>query len=340
MTEEKLKQSTSDEFHQALRRHDLVALWEREDARANAASQSESSFHWRWKDIEPLFEQAVGATDMNAAERRVIQLKHPAFSSDYVAVTTNVNFGFQILMPGEKARPHRHNMNALRFVVEGEGAVTIVDGKRCPMSVGDLILTPGMTWHEHEHAGKGGRVVWLDALDAPLIRHLRCVDFEPGPARDLPVLPPDSSFVAAGLVPTQIASPGHSPIFRYSWEAAAGALEAVLAGRDGARTIRYTNPQTGGAVMTLIDCYLTSLERGTETVPRRTTANAACLVVDGEGSSQVGEKTIRWSKYDVFTLPCWQWVTHRASSDGAKLFQVTDREVLRRLDLLREELGS
>jgi gentisate 1,2-dioxygenase len=302
--------------------------------------QSEPAFHWRWQDVEPLFDQEVEATDTNSAERRVVNLKNPALPDDYVAVTANINCGFQILMPGEKARPHRHNMNALRFVVEGDGASTIVDGKRCPMEVGDLIITPAMTWHEHVHEGAKGRVVWMDSLDAPLVRHLRCVHFQPGPAQDYPSLPPDSAFTGAGFAPVQIAQTSYSPIFRYSGVDAAAALAAMPAGPDGARTLRYTNPATGGAVMSLMDCYLVGLQSNAETRPFRTTSNAACLVVDGEGVSTIGEETVRWQKYDVFTLPAWQWITHKAEKPGARLFQVTDREVLRRLELLRDETGA
>jgi gentisate 1,2-dioxygenase len=328
-----------DEFHVAMKGADTVALWEWNDARSNEPSQSEPAFHWQWQKVEPLLDQAVAATDTNASERRVVNLKNPAFPDDYVAVTTNINCGFQILMPGEKARPHRHNMNALRFVVEGEGAATIVDGKSCPMEVGDLIITPAMTWHEHEHNGDKGRVVWMDSLDAPLVRHLRCIDFQPGPAMEYPSLPPDGAFTGAGFIPTQISSTPYSPIFRYSGTDAAAAL-AAMPTADGAQTLRYTNPATGGAVMSLMDCYLIGPETNVESRPYRSTSNAACLVVEGEGKSTVGEKTIHWEKNDVFTLPAWQWASHKATAPGTKLFQVTDREVLRRLDLLRDEIAD
>lgn len=330
----------TDEFHKAMKRAATVALWEWNDARSNEPTQSEAPYHWRWQDVEPLFDMAVEATDTNSAERRVVNLKNPGLPDDYVAATININCGFQILMPGERARPHRHNMNALRFVVEGEGAATIVDGKNCPMEVGDLIITPAMTWHEHVHEGTDGRVVWMDSLDAPLVRYLRSVDFQPGPAKDYPVLPPDNAFAGAGFVPVDVAQVPYSPIFRYSGKDAVAALDAMPAAADGARILRYTNPATGGAVMSLMDCYLLGLEPGGETRPYRTSSNAACLVVEGEGTSTVGEETIRWQKNDVFTLPAWQWVSHKATARDTRLFQVTDREVLRRLDLLREEVGD
>ena len=109
---------------------------------------------------------------------------------------------------------------------------------------------------------------------------------------------------------------------------------------DGARTLRYTNPANGGAVMSLMDFYLMGLQPNAETRPYRTTSNAACLVVEGDGVSAIGAETISWQKYDVFTLPAWQWVSHKAIVRDTRLFQVTDREVLRRLDLLRDEFGE
>ena len=328
-----------DRFHAAMKAANMVALWEWNDARSNQPTQSEAPFHWRWQDVEPIFDQAVAATSMAATERRVVQLKHPAFPADYIAVTSNINCGFQILTPGETARPHRHNINALRFVVEGEGASTIVNGKTCPMEVGDLIITPGMAWHQHVHNGKKGRVVWMDALDSPLVRHLRCINFQPGPVVDLPPIPSDSAFADALYMPAGMNPMRHSPVFRYPGEDARAALATMPAAADGSRTLRYTNPTTGGAVMSLMDCYQIALAHNTETRPYRTTSNAACLVLEGEGVSSVGTETIRWAKNDVFTLPAWQWIVHKAEAPNVRLFQITDREVLRRLELLRDEVG-
>ena len=108
-------------------------------------------------------------------------------------------------------------MNALRFVIEGKGASTIVDGKDCPMEEGDLVITPGWTWHEHVHRGDAP-IIWLDALDAPLHRYLGTDKFEPGPAHDLPTMPDDSAFAFPNIVPelSEPATP-FSPVFRYPW---------------------------------------------------------------------------------------------------------------------------
>ena len=230
-------------------------------------------------------------------------------------------------------------MNALRFVIEGSGASTIVDGKDCPMEEGDLVITPGWTWHEHVHRGDAP-IIWLDALDAPLHRYLGTDKFEPGPVHDLPNVPDDSAFAVPNIVPelSEGATP-FSPVFRYPWSDARNAVRAAPTWKDGTRRVRYINPITGGSTMPLMDCYLVQIDKGTETVRFRTTSNAVCLVCDGSGTTKVGEDTIAWEKKDVFSLPHGNWITHKAN-ETATLFLVTDRDALRRLDLLKEQFGN
>ncbi|MEE2971245.1 MAG: cupin domain-containing protein [Pseudomonadota bacterium] len=327
-----------DVFHADMKKANVGALWERYTRHDDDAPRSEPAFQWPWAEVEPLIDQAVRETGMDTAERRVIQMKNPAFPADAVCATNNINCGFQILMPGERARPHRHTMNALRFVVEDGGGVveTIVDGKHCPMSPGDMIVTPAWTWHEHLHDGTS-RVIWLDALDVPIVDHLGAAFFEPGGGNDYPDMLPDSAFTSAGFAPGRVPAGGHSPLFHYSWEASVEALQGMKQAKDGSRQVRYINPATGGPIMSLLDCYLLGLDRSRETAPYRTSSNAACFVAEGDGVSTVGDTTINWGKNDVFSLPHWQWVAHKASSATAKLFVMTDREVYRRLELLWDE---
>jgi gentisate 1,2-dioxygenase len=326
------------DFHAAMAAASVWALWERE-GRHNFPV--EPAHIWRWQTMAPLLDAAVEQTTMANAERRVLVLHNPAFAdTDREGATTNLTVNLQILMPGERARPHRHSMNALRFALEGDGAVTIVEGKPCPMLPGDLILTPGWTWHEHAHEGRT-RSVWIDALDVPIHRYLDNAVFEPGPAHDVTTLPPDAAFAGSGFAPDAgVAATPYSPMFRYPWSTAVEVLAALPPAPDGARRLRYTNPVNGGAIMATIDCYLLGLAKGSDTQPYRTNSNAVCVVVEGEGVSTVGDDTVRWGQNDVFTLPHGHWISHRADSDGAKLFQITDREMLRRLDLLRDEMRS
>ena len=127
-----------------------------------------------------------GFSQPAAVERRVLSLVNPvAKSAEDESTTRNLAAAIQILLPGESARPHRHSMNALRFVLEGSGALTMVDGKACAMEFGDLILTPAWCWHEHVHGGVEP-MIWLDALDVPFHLYLGTAKFQPGPVNTAP----------------------------------------------------------------------------------------------------------------------------------------------------------
>jgi gentisate 1,2-dioxygenase len=295
---------------------------------------------WPWSVVRPAIDGAMTITTPAAVERRVLQLVDPENDSPASGTTTNIAANLQVLLPGEKARPHRHTMNALRFVMEGNGAYTIVDGKSCLMEEGDLVITPGWTWHEHVHKGSGP-IVWMDALDAPLHRYLGTDAFEPGPVHDMPELPDDAAFAMPNIVPDMDGGERpFSPVFRYPWAQAAAAVAAAPAAKDGARRVRYVNPLNGASAMQLMDCYLSQIDRNTETVPYRTTSNAVCCVVEGNGSTRVGDDTLTWGPKDIFSLPHGNWITHRASSETATLFMVTDRDTLARLNLLKEQYGN
>jgi gentisate 1,2-dioxygenase len=326
-----------DSYAAALRRASVSALWQRNVY----APRGERPRIWRWAELEPLLSGAVGeAADMQATERRVLTLiQQDIFGADdFVTTTTNLSANFQVLMPGETAPSHRHSMNALRFVVEGEGATTTVDDKVCRMAERDMILTPAWCWHEHANPGRE-RVIWLDVLDAPLVKQLDVVTFErERKASPPPPLPSDDAFAVGGFVPADVpANLKHSPIFRYPWHAVRQSLASIAAAPDGSRRLRYANVSTGGPALNLIDCFLTALAAGRPTRAYRTTSNAVCLVAEGSGASRIGDARIAWTRNDLFTLPHGHWISHEAAADGAILFVATDREVLRRLDLLADE---
>jgi gentisate 1,2-dioxygenase len=324
-------------FRAALAAANMSPLWEDEDRTGGGRRGPEPALLWRWEQVEPLITQAVRATSIENADRRVLSLRKPASNSVASGLTTNLVAALQILMPGEVAPAHRHTMGALRFVMEGEGAETLVDGKSCPMAPGDMILTPGWTWHEHVHKGST-RMVWFDGLDVPIHRHLETIRFEPGPAKDLPAQLPDAAFAAAGLVPqASFDRRSYSPLYRYPWDAAKAALAAAPRAEDGSRTLRYTNPMTGGAAMDLIDCFLVGLEPGQPTATCRSTSTAICVVAQGSGTSRIGERDLAWGRNSIFTVPHGNWVSHRADQD-AILFMMTDRDLMQRLGVLRDEV--
>jgi len=332
--------SDISEIRKAWKQANLAPLWE--NARAHRpAPLPQAAYLWSWEKIRPLVSAAIDVASPEAVERRVLQLVPPiAEHQDEQQTSRTLSANIQILLPGEKARPHRHTMNALRFVLEGSGATTIVDGKACPMEEGDLILTPSWTWHEHIHEG-AEPIVWLDALDVPFQRYMGTGAFEPGPAADMPETIADAAFAVANVVPdTNYATKDYSPVFRYPYATAAAAVAVAPPARDGSRRVRYVNPLTGGSGMAMMDCFLVQLDADAVTLPFRTTANSVCCVVEGSGESQVGDDTIRWNKHDIFTLPQGNRIVHKSSGGAARLFQVSDRDMYARLGLLKEEYGN
>jgi gentisate 1,2-dioxygenase len=297
---------------------------------------------WRWADVEPAVTQASAEVRMEDAERRALILGNPDFNPR-IQTTGNLIAAIQILNAGDRADEHRHTMAAIRMIIEAAGGWTSVDGERFEMARGDLILTPAWTWHAHCN-DTADRIVWFDGLDVPLVRSsLDAAFFQPkAPAGAFDASPHPADrwrFVESGLAAANDTAQlvPHSPRIHYPWASTAAALDRLSPNQDGSVTLRYVHPQTGGAVMPTIDCFMQRLSAGKDTIFRRSTSNAVCVVLEGEGCSQVGEHKLSWSRNDVFTIPHWTWASHRASGGRAHLFIMTDRELFRRLELLREE---
>jgi gentisate 1,2-dioxygenase len=329
-------------FVAELEAKNLHPLWDRYQRITPIKPQApDAPFLWRWREIEPFLHRSVGEVSINDIERRALIMAHPAFGAE-TTTTSTLLAAFTVLDPGDRARPHRHTGAAIRFATKAEGAVTIVDGRRCEMHGGDLILTPPMVWHGHINESDH-RIIWFDAANMPLIRAIDAHFFEPGDPRNNAFWQVDegeeSLWGEAGLrAEGATTGSANSPKYRYSGEATRRLLARAPAGADGARTIRYVNPATGGAVMPTLDCYATRLSKGTSTRMKRGTYNVVCLVVSGEGRSTIGDATFEWSQHDVFTIPHWTWARHEAKGADADLFLVTDKSAFERLDLVREEL--
>jgi gentisate 1,2-dioxygenase len=324
---------------EAMRGAHLVPLWE--SPTAYKPDRHGGPAHiWRWRVTRPIMMQTATVASPAVVQRRALSLVDPRSKSPMDESTTRlINAALQMLLPHERAKPHRHSMNALRFVLEGAGAEMIVDGKRCPMTPGDLIITPQWCWHEHV-ADTGVPTIWMDILDFDLHLFFGTFDFQPGPVVDLPSRVPDAAFRSANVLPC-IASEAHacSPVFRYPLADASLALEAAPIGADGTRRVRYVNPLNGRPAMTTLDCTLVQIETSRPTRRFRSSASVVCVAIEGCGESRIGEQVIEWEPNDVFTLPQWNWITHRVQAERARLFMVSNREVYERLSLLTEEYG-
>src|SRR5688572_16984703 len=140
---------------------------------------------WRWRDIEPLVRRTPEFMKPGrGAERRILRLDNPGVPERTAGHT--ISIAVQYLMPGETAPAHRHTPNAVRFMLHGEGAYTTIEGDKCVMRRGDLVVTPSMTWHDHGNEGTEP-VMWTDGLDSPVVRYLENLMMDPYEGETQPV---------------------------------------------------------------------------------------------------------------------------------------------------------
>ncbi len=326
-----------DQVRALWRQANLAALWESPSAH-KPPKAPDTPYKWEWDKLRPLLDLAFEETSPQSVERRVLQLMSPHRAEGEEWTVGTIQAAIQCLKPGEVARPHRHTMTAIRFQIEGAGVTTTVDGKDCLMEYGDLVLTPNWCWHGHRHEG-AHKAMWLDVLDVPLHNYLGTAIFQPPPMVEVPQTVDDSTYDVPGIVPDNpVGRSDHSPKFRYPYVDAVKALSKAPPAQDGSRRVRYINPLDGGSATTLIDCLMMELDEGQVTIRSRENANALLLVVEGEGESHVGDQKVPWKPLDIITVPQWNYVSHHCVKGPARIFIVTDREVLRRLGLYRSNL--
>jgi gentisate 1,2-dioxygenase len=297
---------------------------------------------WSFEKIRPLLLRAGELTPVEKAERRVLMLCDPGRGKDAMQVTSSIYCGLQLLLPGEKAPAHRHTPSAARIVVEGEGAYTIVDGEKCMMQHGDLILTPGGCWHDHGHDGTGP-VIWLDALDLPLFVYLEGSYAEEGELQ-APANRPDSSQIEygqAGLVPARQPGVARSkyPLMRYPWERTEKSLRALgeHTPRGEPVELDYVNPETGEPCLPTMGFTALMLRPGEAARPPLRSAGAVFHVVKGEGSSSVNGESFGWKQGDTFSAPVFARIEHQtAGAAPAFLVRIHDAPLQQKLGFYEE----
>lgn len=331
-------------YSQALEAHALGPLWTALHVLLPAERVTRAVPHlWRWRDARPLLLEAARLVPIEQAERRVLVLDNPGLAGAY-AITSTLYAGLQIILPGEAAPRHHHTPTALRFVVEGTGAFTTVDGVRCAMEPGDLIITPPMRWHDHGHDGDGP-VVWLDGLDIPLVRAFDASWASAMKPAETPLTDVDPSMdelTAAGVVPRRSRYPATGyPMVRWSWRAVREALAAMAktAPKDAPVALRYVDPTTGRPPLRTMGAEARWLRPGERTRRERRTASAVYHVIEGRGETVVGDTRLRWEHGDTFVAPPWHWVSHGNAGDApAGLFSFDDEPAVQALGLYEEEV--
>ena len=302
---------------------------------------------WRWSTLLPLAERAGELVPVGrGGERRAIALANAGLPGTPYATPT-LWAAIQYLGPREEAPAHRHTQTAFRFVVEGEGVWTNVESDPVAMRRGDLLLTPGMHFHEH-HNTTDHPMAWIDGLDIPLVRQLDAGFFEFGPdelaTRDTPALSRNERLWGhPGLTPVGAPATPASPLKAYRWEHTDAALRAQLelereghpgVVEPGHAVVRFTNPATAGDCLSTMRCEMHRLRPGARTATTRTAGSSVWQVFEGEGVVSVGDETYEVATGDVFAVPSWAPLTLRAEA-GFDAFRFSDEPVFEALGLAR-----
>ncbi len=303
---------------------------------------------WKYDAVRPFLMRAGQAITAEEAVRRVLILENPALRGQS-AITQSLYAGLQLILPGEVAPSHRHTQSALRFIVEGSGAYTAVDGERTTMHPGDFIITPSWAFHDHGSEADGP-VVWLDGLDIPMLRFLDAGFAQNGASASQRVKRPEGTSDARyghNMAPVRHDAPYGltSPVFSYPYERTREALERLERDTpvdpwDGVK-LRYTNPQTGGWPMPTMATFMQKLPAGFAGRGWRQTDGAVYSVVEGQAlihvQSPAGQEwRFEAGPRDHFVVPSWH-TTRLSCEQGCVLFSYSDRPVHQALGVHREE---
>jgi gentisate 1,2-dioxygenase len=337
------------ELYRGFAENSLMPLWtQRDDLMPLSPEPSAVAHVWKWKTLYSFAQRSGELVPVGrGGERRAIGLANPGLPGTAFATPT-LWCAIQYLGPHETAPEHRHSQNAFRFVVEGEGVWTVVNGDPVAMRRGDLLLTPG--WHFHGHHNDTAQpMAWIDGLDIPFVRYTDVGFFEYGSERVTDEASPPASrserlWGHPGLRPLSgLENRPSSPLAAYRWEHTDRALDEQLLLEDagepatveqGHAAVRFVNPTTGGDVMPTIRCEFHRLRAGADTPTRHEVGSSVWQVFEGDGTVVLGGTEHRVETGDLFVVPSWiPWSLH--ADTRFDLFRFNDGPVIDRLSFSR-----
>lgn len=261
--------------------------------------------HWRYAEMRPALVAAGRVIGTDLAERRNFVLRNPIAENDFATTRTLVG-AYQSILPGEKARSHRHSSHALRVIIESHGSYSVVNGKQHPMETGDIVLTPGGYWHGHGHEGTE-QAFWFDCLDLPLVHLLEPMQIEEHPEQ----------------WETEVERIEHSPMLM-RWSDTCAKLDAAEEGDAYfGKTVDLTSP-----TMPTITIKAHGWRAGWANQPFVHNANTIYVVLQGRGTSTIGDQPFSWAVGDVIAAPLGVRISH-VVEEGAVVVALTDEGLMR-----------
>jgi gentisate 1,2-dioxygenase len=329
-------------------RSHLIPLWELEaEIMGLTPNPRTQPWLWPWAELYGIAERAGSLVPVErGGDRRAVALANPG-QGGLPYATSTLWAAVQWLNGREIAPAHRHTSQAIRFIIDGAGSYSTVEGDKVFLQRGDLVLTPPWTWHDHG-SESDERAIWMDALDIPLNNYLDGSFFEPYPHERQPVDKVlNGSVLKYGVGQMRPAweppSREYPSLMTYKWADTERALKGVAqveADPCDDVILEFANPHNGGPVMKSFTCNIQMLRPGGQLLPHRHTGSTVYLAFEGHGSTIIDGVRFDWSPGDMFVVPSWAVHEHRNEDVDARaiLFSVTDIPLLKAVDKYRVEL--
>lgn len=312
---------------------------------------------WHFADFEPHLLKAAEIVPPELADRRAIVFRNPGYGDLPKHSTTNTQFcAYSIYKPGEIFAPHIHSPSASRMLIKSDGkGYTTVEGEKCYLERGDLVITPNGTWHDHGNEGDEP-MIWVDMLDIPVAAMFNAGKFgweytENGVSmeRQTPSrshLYSSRHFGTGGVRPrfaqSQVGNNAGSVQLHWKYADVRAALNAV---RDepgdpyDGIIVDYVDVMTGGPIQKTQNFSMQLLVPGKHTLSHRHNNSSVYVCIEGSGHTIINGVKHEWSESDVFCIPSNHWHEHVNASDSedAVIYCVTDAPAMEKLGLLWEE---
>jgi gentisate 1,2-dioxygenase len=336
-----------DELYEEMGRNFLKPLWTAEASVMPKVPQPKAvAWLWKWSEVYRLAERSGQLVTLErGGDRRAMGLANPGLGGLPFATHT-LWAAIQWLNGHEVAPSHRHTAQAVRFIIDGQGAYSTVEGDRVYLERGDFVLNPPGYWHDHGSDGDG-RAIWMDGLDLPLNNYLTSTFFEHDEREVQEVTAiRDQSMLKYGVGQLRPAweppSTRYSPLSTYKWadtERALTNLAKVAASPFDDVALEYTNPHTGRPVMDTITAWIQMLRPGIHTKAHRQVNSSVYFAFEGSGATIINGVQFNWEQGDLFVIPTWAWHEHLNSSKSKRaiLFSIQDTPVFTALGKYSEE---
>ncbi|HWL13341.1 MAG TPA: cupin domain-containing protein [Ureibacillus sp.] len=344
-----MNSSVVKDFTKDIQQYNLGPLWEAlpDIMHHNPTPQAEA-YLWSGELIEKKMSEAAQIfTPDRGGERRAIYFQNPGLTYrkpwGWLSTTQTIYAAVQMLQPGEKAPSHRHSQSALRFITNGEGAYTIVQGQRIFMEEGDFLITPKGLWHGHEHVGDKP-MMWMDALDIPTLYAVGGTFFEPYEAGlqspDVPDNYTEKRYRGGMVRPVGDDKYTVAPLANYKWARTVDGIKGLMefdADPFHGFAVDYINPSTGKSAHPTFGTRMQHLPAGFHTIALRHTHSAVYHAYRGAGYTVINGVRFDWKQGDYFVVPNWAWHEHVATEDSY-LFSVNDIPIMNMYGIEQQQI--